>query len=363
MIRLHAGIIVLFDGLQELPQPLINMLQRRCPDLEELVIGSSTLGSSAAHTTYDILPLIGNFWPKLRILNLQHAEMYDWGKDTKEYQAQADGKAASFVKSVPKLHNDIGAWSVVDRSGSSLALTAVSEIFADHAYRSHPGLKELDLGLPGADPSFWGFSRVPSEGFQALATLTLTFDLSRCNFAGGPIENPLDHTGTLQATLRMCPQLVHLRILCETPSTLTFDWVRLVSIHQVLPIDISLQRDLLVALRGTQLQSLEVQKFGKVTDTVAITDIAAQLAVEYVSLGSITLRTMAGVNACGLDFDIWNAVLCSVAHRTDGAPWRVAGHEWYRNSSGIMASRRFLHDLAPSHHGSALMLEEGSAAD
>lgn len=52
---------------QQLPKPLVSMLLFRCPNLEELVIGSTTLKWYDCWFKFDALPLLEATWPKLRI--------------------------------------------------------------------------------------------------------------------------------------------------------------------------------------------------------------------------------------------------------------------------------------------------------
>lgn len=328
------------------------MLQFRCPNLEELVIGSTTLEMIPCRRKFNVLSLLGATWPKLRLLNLEQAEFYT-GKDPEDFRQQNE-KILSFLVSMPSLQQATGLSDHIssllfpDDSGFVfLHQITVSTYQIQRQIESvsvrQVTLQELDLRMPepnGLD--FW--SNVPVGALRAVGTLTLRFTLAQIDFA--TIQNGLfprrlrgDHAETIQAALQFFPELLHLRIMCETDSDLTFNWVSTAIRDSVVTRLTSPQADLIPALRGSKLQSLQVHKLEKDGDPheTNMADVAAQLAVAYSSLESIMLRSMS--------LSISRALFCTVTHGGTGVPWRVGGQEWCRTSSGKFDSRRISRDL------------------
>lgn len=210
------------------------MLQCRCPNLEELVIGSTT--SWACMSPFDGLPLIGTIWPKLRTLNLRHVE-FNAFPEVAEDRAQVDEKVISFLASLPSLQQVVGMSrhfssptnNLNFSCSSSLPLTSISTFYLDSVLVHHLTLQELDLllvGLIPPIPSSWQFSNVPSGSFQALVTLTMRFSVRAIDNSEEPRPPHMgDHADTVQAALRICPRLLHLRIVCQNDSSSTFYWV------------------------------------------------------------------------------------------------------------------------------------------
>lgn len=203
------------------------MLLYRCPDLEKLTIGPAAFVPWECRRRFDVFPFLGKSWPKLRVLNLEHAEFNALSVSSVELTVpHLREMIDSFLVNLPNLQELMGMPILFDiQIEASLPLTLVSAWFIRCLSNYHfTSLQGLDLSLRADFLSSWSSSRIPSGSFTALDTLTMRFEISHLDEA---LSEPLpdDHTEAVRDALRVCPRLLHLRIMCETDSASTFYWV------------------------------------------------------------------------------------------------------------------------------------------
>ncbi|TFK43737.1 hypothetical protein BDQ12DRAFT_731725 [Crucibulum laeve] len=266
---------------EPLPSKLWDMLLNRCPDLEELSLGS--VGSSMNMKILDIRPLTQGRWPSLQKLSLGHTLML--GED-EELTVEKNSEFSEFLcahSTLKKLRLPYPVhYPRLDLANSQIQLESYSGSLSSviGLLPQCQNLKELVLCADEHAAWYVPYIRHILRLLPTVTTLAVWLDLSfrfdvENSVTGEQIKQESDHMVIIRSILAECPQLEHFKVLCSTKRKYGF------SMNE-------LSRALVNAPRG--LKTLEITKVHTAVVEENMVNVAARTFHQLPDLEKLVLR-------------------------------------------------------------------------
>ncbi|KAF9006586.1 hypothetical protein BDQ17DRAFT_1540378 [Cyathus striatus] len=270
------------EDINSLPDPMWEMLLRRCSQLHALEIGGQ--GSSLNTQLFDVRPLTNGRWPALRELTLGNTLMMNRSAENfveeKYTMSQAFTTFLTFHDSLEKLHlPHCCRFPPVDLHSSPFLLKSFKGTFHYFHHFILPVAEELEeLILCDEEHGAWymPFIRPVFRTLQSLRRLVINIDLS-VQLEDDPVDSEsreTDHMVIFRHILSDCLQLEHISFICSTQQASNFA-----------------MEDLPQALidKPANLKSIEVLKMDNKKEQCKFWTVASMLR-QCPSLNSIKLR-------------------------------------------------------------------------